>query len=301
MGLTYPFFACSDIPRVTHPLLASASEKVRWAEKHLEALQASIWSYFGEPGNAPLLRCDLDPQTGYHIFSIKSLPDYTVFQADVALAIGDVIGNVRAALDHAMWALTTDGVTGVHPDLKGIAYPIRDDATQLSGSRVERAVKPYVDSLVWDVVLLGLLDQTYPGAKGVYGSWGIWQSGHDHPLRLLQDLSNDDKHRLLPTLFLLPTSVSMIPLGPFATVRHPIFGDIPDMPHLPYGEPIALNMPVHVVRFLNVPEPHIDDAGQVTPQVAFQDRSIVIGTLDRITCFVKFLLCEFERVLPAVS
>ena len=307
MGVTYPFFRCSDIPRVSHPLLGSASEKVRWAEMHLEALQTNIWGYFGEPGNVPLLRCDLDPQTGYHVFSIKSLPDYTLFHENVALGVGDVIGNVRAALDHAMWAITNDGApsTGL-PDPEGVAFPIRANAIKLANSRPASAVKPYIDSLVWQVIERVLLDQPYPGAEGVYGRWGRWDAGHDHPLGLLQSLSNDDKHRLLPTLLLLPTSLNFSNLGPYAMRLERLYGtgqvvEAPDVVHLPYGKPIELNMPVHIVRFLNAPEPHIEDAGQVTPDVAFQDAAQVVGTLDRITCFVKFLLCEFERVLTRSS
>jgi hypothetical protein len=292
-------FRFSDIPRVTHPLLVSAVEKVRWAEIHLEALQANIWGYWREPSNAPLLRADLDPQTGYHVFRIKGLPDYSLFRVDAALGIGDVVGNIRAALDHAMWAITNDDVnTGVHPDPEGIAFPIRDDVGKLSGSRVERAVKPYVSSDVWNIVLQSLLDQPYPGVDGISGDRGRWQSGDNHPLRILQDRSNYDKHRLLPTVLLVPQGILMANVGQFSLAAEP--GDVADMVWTGYGRPIELDVEAFRARLFDSPEPHIENAGQMMPDIAFQDRLLVTGTLDRVACFVKFLLTEFERVLPAI-
>ncbi len=325
MGAEYPYFSCLDVPRATHPLLSSAAEKVHWAEIHLEALQRNIWDYFGTPGNRPKLRADLDPETGYHVFRVKSLPDYSRLSTDMGLAIGDVIGNIRASLDHTIWHIVEPRAVG-QPGFddraqRSIAFPIEDDEGRLNRSAAGKTIKPYLSRDEWDVVRLALLDQPYPGAEGVYvrNRWGRWDSGHDHPLRLLKMMSNDDKHRLLATVFLLPTAMAFPLLGPIATRQAQIGNDllavnvggqqantpgevveVPDTHSAPYGTPVALNTDVYWARYLGEVKPNIDDAGEITPQVTFDDHVAVVHTLNRIACFVKFLLGEFERVLPAV-
>lgn len=321
MGAAYPFFNCTDIPRTTHSLLWSAGEKVRWAETHLEALQRDTWDYLATPGNRPTMCADLDPQSGYHVYTIKRMPDYARLQTNVALGVGDVIGNLRAALDHAIWGVLFPRAVHLPKfDASGVAFPICDEAARLAGSRAGKAIKPHLTPDEWDIILLSLLDQPYPGIEGPFNrsTWGRWNAGHDHPLRILQSLSNDDKHRLLPTILLLPTSFSLPYLGAVASREETISstgllavnvggqqantpGDvvrIPDTRTAPYGTPAGLNTEVHWVRYIGNVQPHIEDAGEITPQVAFNDSSGVVHTLDRIACFVKFLLSEFERVLP---
>lgn len=323
MGTTYPFFNCSDIPQPTHSLLCSAAEKVRWAEGHLEALQRNTWDYFATPGNRPTLRADVDPQSGYHVYRIKGMPDYAGLQTNVALGVGDVIGNLRAALDHAIWAIVFPRAGHLPKpkfDASGVAFPICDDATRLAGNRGGKAIKPHLVADEWDIILLSLLDQPYPGIEGPFNrsTWGRWNAGHNHPLRILQGLSNDDKHRLLPTILLLPAAFSLPPLGAVANREETIDStgllavnvggqqantpgevvSVPDTRTAPYGTPVSLNAEVYWARYVGEVPPHVEHAGEVTPQIAFNDSSGIIHTLDRIASFVKFLLSEFERVLP---
>src|SRR5579872_6979169 len=155
MGLDYPFFNCLDFPQVQHPLLASAGEKVRWAEIHLEALQRNIWNHFTTPANRIPLRADLDPNTGYHFFRIKELPDYSGFHTNVALGVGDVVGNLRAALDHAIFGIIYPRRAS-HPkfDEWGIGFPVCDNATKLRNNRAYKAIWPFLTSAEQKLVLL---------------------------------------------------------------------------------------------------------------------------------------------------
>jgi len=298
------WFQCTNIGRATHPLLSSASHKVRWAEVHLEALMVSTLDYLGAPGRLPVLQADLDVVSGYHVFRIESMPDYFELIANTALRIGDVVGNLRPALDHAIWSIVTSRVGSddrFRP--RDVAFPVSESGG-LMRNRAAKAIQPYLSKEEWQVVTLALLDNPYPGSDGVYGTWGRWLSGHDHPLRMLQKLSNDDKHRLLPTVLLLPTVMVFQNLGPQAQRLELLYGNseavsVPDVYQAPYGTPAAPGIEVYRVRFANSPPPHISNAGQVNPQLAFQDASQVIQTLDRITCFIKHLLREFERVLPS--
>ncbi len=320
-GVEYPFFHCLDIGQVRHPLIASAGEKMRWAEVHLEALQRNTWDYFKTPANRPALSADRDEQSGYHVYRISSMPDYSQFAIDVALRIGDVISNVRASLDHAIWGIVADRSSGTPADPRGAAFPIAEDEPTLNISRAGKAIKPHLTTDEWDIVRLALLDQPYPGAEGVFvrARWGRWNAGHDHPLRILQTLSNDDKHRLLPTVLLLPNAMTFPTLARIATrqerigtgkgallaVSGPQSGaavgelvEIPDTRSATPGTAVALDTEVYSARYADYVEPHIDNAGEITPFVAFNDMTGVVHTLDRVACFVKFLLSEFERVLP---
>jgi hypothetical protein len=232
------------------------------------------------------------------------MPDYSELATDVALRTGDVVGNLRAALDHAIWGIVTprgNGAAGFKP--RDVAFPVTE-SKGLPSNRAARAIQPYLSTDEWQVIDLALLDKPYPGAEGIYGTWGRWKVGHNHPLRVLQELSNDDKHRLLPTILLLPTSLAFQNLGSQAQRLEKIYGSgevvsVPDTHHAPYGTPAELGVEVYRARFSSPPGPYLPNAGQVTPQLAFQDSSGVVFTLDRIACFVKFLLCEFERALPA--
>jgi hypothetical protein len=302
--------------------LYSAAEKARWAEIHLEALQRSTWDYFATLGNRPTMRADFDPQSGCHVYRIKETPDYTRLQTNVALGIGDVAGNLRAALDHAIWAIVSPRAGHLPKfDANGVGFPICDDVARLADNRAGKAIKPHLSANEWDIILLSLLDQSYPGIEGPFSrsSWGRWNAGHNHPLRILQSLSNDDKHRLLPTVLLLPAALAPAHLGPVASREQTIGGgglltvnvggqatntpgevvSMPDTRTAPFGTPVSLNAEVYWVRYIGGDmQPHVEDAGEITPQVAFNDSSGVVHTLDRVACFVKFLLSEFEQVLP---
>lgn len=294
---------------------------MRWAEMHLDALQRRSRDFINEPANRPSLRADIDIESGYHVFRVKPLPDYRAISTETGLGIGDVIGNLRAALDHAVWAMTNDAATASglrNPEL--VSFPINKTISEVANSRAGKAIRPYLDPRVWQIIERAAFDQLHPGVHGI-GPINGWP-GNGHPLAVLQALSNDDKHHVLPTLFVLPVLWGIpdsLGLGPIAMRRETIgrevergaylavsgYSSVPGtvVEVLDYysalaGTPLELNAEIGRARFEITPGSHLDNAGQVTPEIAFKGHSPVMQTLDFVARFVKFTLGEFERVLP---
>ena len=107
---------------------------------------------------------------------LESTPDYT----EATLLLGDVIHNLRAAMDYAMWAITPPNIQESKPTR--VAYPLHSSNAGYEGWKTER--KDWYGPTVFEV-----LEMSQP-----FNAVG---SGRLHPLHILQFLSNTDKHRLL--------------------------------------------------------------------------------------------------------
>lgn len=108
-------------------------------------------------------------------WTLDAVPDYT----RSSLLMGDVIHNLRAAMDHAVWAITPTRIQTNNP--LGVAFPLQRSAESFKKWLFKR--KRWYGPTVVEV-----LDSQQP-----------YHAGTDklHPLHVLQHLSNTDKHRLL--------------------------------------------------------------------------------------------------------
>ena len=152
----------------------SARRKLQRAKVHLAALQAAIQDFrekspyefaMESPGNERW-------QPGIPVtVSVKQAPP---IPDDWALITGDILTNVRAVLDHAVFP----HIRGKKPDLdqKLIQYPIEDRKAQWENK------KKWFKSPVAKVV-----GQSQPYRHGADFA--------GHPLRVLRELVNRDKHR----------------------------------------------------------------------------------------------------------
>jgi hypothetical protein len=131
------------------------------------------------------------------------MPDFEPFLLEVALRVGDVINNLRSALDHLVMQLSLlHKGTITREQACHIEFPISYSCRSfdkdwkrccLYVSSAQRATfekfQPY-DS------------RTSTGSPDTYvGPW-------IHPLRLLRELSNEDKHRVIVAAILDPGSYS---------------------------------------------------------------------------------------------
>ncbi|MGA8735806.1 MAG: hypothetical protein WB558_17950 [Terriglobales bacterium] len=158
-------------PEVYERLIA----KVKWASEHIRNLQA-VCDRFDESHPYRIER-EHDTQAGqlvYYLRSIKPVPQ------EVPLIAGDILSNLRSALDHCIWHLVQRNAT--LPNRRDVYFPIRDSATdyQLPGFRRK------IQHLGQDVI--DVLDQIKP-----------YKGGNDELWRL-KELNNLDKHKLLVTI-----------------------------------------------------------------------------------------------------
>jgi hypothetical protein len=107
---------------------------------------------------------------------LESQPDYTA----AALLLGDVVHNLRAAMDHVMWAITPREVQQQSPT--DVSFPLytQKDIFERWGERRRTWYGPTVFEVLRS-----------------YQPFQASGTGKLHPLHILQFLSNTDKHRLL--------------------------------------------------------------------------------------------------------
>jgi hypothetical protein len=107
---------------------------------------------------------------------LEATPDYT----EAALLLGDVVHNLRAAMDHAIWAVTPHDVQATSPT--DVSFPLYSREDKYERWAAQR--RAWYGPTVFEIL------HTYQPFNAV-------GTGKLHPLHILQFLSNTDKHRLL--------------------------------------------------------------------------------------------------------
>lgn len=115
-------------------------------------------------------------RTAWAEWVLESDLDYT----ESALLMGDFIHNLRAALDHAVWAITPAHIQQTRPT--EVAFPLHSTEKRYTAWTKKR--EDWYGPTVFEV-----LKSSQP-----FNAVG---TGKLHPLHILQFLSNTDKHQLL--------------------------------------------------------------------------------------------------------
>lgn len=152
---------------------ASADWKMRRAKKHLQQMEAAYRQVELENGHSLPFEVQIGAgQTGDFGRMVYPGPDWS-------LMVGDSVQNMRAALDHCTWALSSREVRNRRPN--EIEFPIFDSRAKYSSGKAKR-LRGVPDEAV------AIIDTLQPSA---YGN----QNPHFHPLWLLHDLARIDRHR----------------------------------------------------------------------------------------------------------
>lgn len=160
------------------PSLAPVRLKIGRAEEHLDTLDAEIGVYLANEPYAAVR--EYDPQHGERLAGIRVTQPPP---AHLALVIGDYLHNLRSALDHLAWQLVIASGNTPTPRTE---FPIYKDASVYQ-QRVGRVViQPGVTAPIGADV-----ESLQPYHRG--------DDALNHPLWVLHDLSNIDKHRTLHT------------------------------------------------------------------------------------------------------
>jgi hypothetical protein len=275
-----------------HPLLATSVSKLWWGHNHLAALETNVMEAFTYPENKATLSADRDLETGEHIFKIAKVPDLTDFADDIGNAVFDVAGNYRAALDKMAWKIVLSAHSGVAPDPPGVKFPICDGPQDwVNAGRARNQFDP---------AHCGFIEgfQPYHGVNGLADSW---HGSYIHPLAMLQSLSNEGKHREDWPVTLPGANAEIgrnaLPVDfdeylAMAAQFHP-------QPLGGVGKPMEEGNEVIWLRLYPGAEEHIEDAGRLTPVIAFAEGRRIVDNLQRIERFVHFVLSEFARQFPA--
>jgi hypothetical protein len=241
--------------------LAGTYLKIDRAKEHLDSLRAECEAF-----------SDREPYTWFTEFEDRpdELREYEVFaeihenpHPYLGLIAGDVIQNLRSALDQLVWS-TIDPARRSNET----GYPIsltKDGYKSLGPQRLAGATDP----------ARTLIEKTQPY------NWGA--RAKDHPLAILRHLSNLDKHRTL-----LP--VALVRRNQYVTRR----GEV-EIVGFTYLAREAVNEDAPVMRFLTRGEPaeQVNVNPYLTFEIAIEGRTLV--EIESIFEFIRLsILSTFD-------
>jgi hypothetical protein len=240
--------------------------KVERAKQHLRDLEVAHDRFFNS--NPYRIEREYDSQTGhniYRVFDIQTPP------AEIGLLAGDVIHNLRSALDHLAYQLVqVNGAT----HSKQTAFPIWDSASDYKAQRARR-VKGMAQSAI-DAIDAS---EPYQGGKGA----GLW---------VLHYLDIADKHHALLTPLINVTEAAFTIPGYWERG----YRGVGDVAFPNFGKPLK-DGDVVAIR-----EAEMDNDMNLTLDVAFTEPEVIEGrpvikTLHRLVDLVDDLVLSFKPLL----
>lgn len=178
--------------------LSGVALKLDRAHKHLEALDAELATFFEANPYGTFTK--FNPHTGEHSLRLRVRKEP---QPGWGTIVGDFIHNARSALDHVAWKLVEHGPCGLPPDeetRRRISYPVAFRETQFRDWVTCQWISQEVREIIEKVQPYKRTDRP-----------------EIHPLAVLNELWNFDKHR-----FLHPHWVKSADETPELTVEGPV-------------------------------------------------------------------------------
>ena len=175
--------------------LSSCWAKIERAREHREVLEAYIATTFAVEGNRPRQGLKFDAESGHHILYVNAMPELGSFLERVAIMVGDVIHNLRCALDHLVFQLAILNTEG-HVQRPWVVQFVIEDSPEDFAKVKWRLAEVSDDNR-------NMIEHFQP-YRGRSGRPDRWSGPYVHQLALLKHLSNTDKHRFLSPVLALP-------------------------------------------------------------------------------------------------
>jgi hypothetical protein len=280
--------------------LTSAQAKLRHAEEHISTLRTFIDTARAQKENQPGVGAELDTATGIYILRITYTPDLAPIAEKVSLIVGDVVHNLRSALDHLAWQLACDAAGGTPRKPKEVVFPICDPPQPGKTCKTPSCLA----TANWQNM------HEFEPCKGLNNRPDGWSASYVHQLTLLRELSNDDKHKTLPVTLILTDGLNLmmrtrVSLPPWLIKTEEGFDllperrsdpdpddDRPDFTHASFKAEVGAEVcrqraPAWKGRTV------IEHVGTATPQIALEERRAVVATMERLTEYVRLVLDAF--------
>lgn len=266
--------------------------KVKRGQEHRDALERYINETLGVETNLPTLAVKFDADTLQHVLYVGQTPDLSEFYSRVGLIFGDCINNFRNALDYLVYEMGVRNTanTGGLQRPNRIKFPICSKKNDWSGivggelSEVSQKQQEMIEHF-----------QPYHGRDLEQdASQGLVDH---HPLIMLRDLTDFDKHRLL-TAIGVPTG-NDIAVGPFgaAMMRS---GQCQIMHADCGGLPLELGAEIWRARLPDdVSKDEVEMAGHIASLVTLTQahKQPVIPLIDTLAVMVIKIIRELEPTL----
>jgi hypothetical protein len=242
--------------------LSGARAKLDRAKEHRDSLEAIIDPVLEGKANQIQLRAERDSKTSVYSFRVAATPDE--WRLRVGILIGDVIHNLRSALDHLFWQLYLRYIGMPKPgwETQRVPFPIEDRSERL---RKKRETFRKIPSSHWAII---------------EGAQPYKRRNRKRVLAILRNLSNRDKHQVL-TPILVQTTMFSLTGEPFEGTGAKKFF---------FARPRRnLKVRTKVVRVEGLPDRgrKVEMAGYVTPRVLLPERRdafLTTGISEMIAC-----------------
>jgi len=252
--------------------------KIERANQHAADLFTRLSAFFDT--NPYQVVIEDDPRTGDRVFRLHKVADVPL---EIAAAIGDIVHNLRASLDHLACQLVL--ANGETPT-RQTAYPVCKDAQEYTAKRTAKKVKGMSCAAVQ------LIDATRP-YKG--GNDDLWR---------LNELDIIDKHRLLLAVGGL-CPIMVLDFTPLVRHNHPNLRDV-RLPVIPLSTTRGLAIvedgaEIHrVPRFAEHPDMHTQP--EFPPDVAVNEPTVgpaesVFEMLKKFYHLVGGIIGRFQHLL----
>lgn len=254
--------------------------KIERANQHIDELKSAIIAF--KNSDPYKISAKHDPQSRkliYYLVDVQPVP------LEIACIAGDVLHNLRCALDHLAYRLFRVGA-GDTADAKHVYFPIFDDA-----AKYQAGVQGKVHGMRQDAI--DAIDAIKP-YKG--GNDTLWR---------LHRLNSVDKHRLLITVGAAFSAMNIgAHAGAFLAEIMKKHG-LPDPPPLDlYASPTDRMFPLKVgdELFIDAPDAEVNEKINFLFDIAFGEPGVVEGdsileTLKGMSDLVGNIVSDFGPLL----
>jgi hypothetical protein len=182
-----------------NPDLEGARRKVDRAREYVAEIEAEHRRYFKRHPKPLRIGFDYDPHTQGLWVVVDEIAEPSPI---LPLIVGDLVHNLRSAVDHLAWQIVQHGNNSTLTPSKAnqVQFPICDTLDQFN-SEFKRG----------RLLGMGQVEETIIRRHQPY------RRGTDarlHPLAQLRDLSNEDKHRNILIVYWAPQDLAMEPNRP---------------------------------------------------------------------------------------
>ncbi|WP_326477637.1 hypothetical protein [Streptomyces virginiae] len=275
--------------------MSSAWAKFNRAIRHYRELESRAESFKADAVNRITLTASLDINSGWHVIRIDHVPNYSSQVEEVSLGIGDLVNNLRCALDHLAWQYASAHAGGTPRKPREVYFP-----NCQAGSSGQHKAPGFLPPEFW--VRL----HEFQPCRGVNGRPDSWSGEYAHQLDVITTLSNDDKHQRLAHIEMVPNQLETIParagLPPWideelnfvpSRVNDPDpQADRWDFSQSSFRAEVGLEI-ARVQAPLWIDSPLISPVGTALPHFALPSGGPVVATMDRLVKYVRNVLEEF--------
>ena len=266
------------------PTFSSVWAKVLRFKEHRDALHLLTEQTTIAPANRATLGLRYDAQSDEWVLYVTHPPDLEETFHRASIILGDAVHNLRSALDHTSYELALWHTGGSLKRPRSVMFPIvggpgyQKTPEELWKDAVARWMREIHGN--HRAVIQGLQAHKRPDAV-------------PHPLLMLRDLDDTDKHRLL-NVVVFPASglLNPSPAAMLVFILQLLTGGLEAF------APVRVELGAEVFR-ARVPMPagwrHVDMdmAGYMAPQIAFEDGLEVVSTLDWLGSSVAKVIAKF--------